>query len=174
MYKHPMNNSKAPSKNNLNGGFTLLELTAAIAIWMILLAGASQLLLSTAATTARLVDRQEALESARVAVDALTVNLQMADQIILRTNSYGMLRDMSLRQIDPNGSRHWYDFRYGAIYNRLEFGNNELASNLSEVRITLSDDRQLIFITVTTSERLGEPITLTGTVDIRYKDLTLR
>ena len=161
-------------KNSLNGGFTLLELTAAIAIWVILLAGASQLLLSTTATTAKLVDRQEALESARAAVDVLTVNLQMADRIILRTDSAGMLRDLSLRQIDPSGTPHWYDFRYGRIYNRLEFDTNELASNLSEVRITLSDNRQLIFITVTTSEHLGEPITLTGTVDIRYKDLTLR
>lgn len=170
------------AKISKTGGFTLLEMIVVMAVWMVILAFASRLLWYTSDRSARLHKRQEALESARVAVDALTTNIQMANSIELRTDPDGMLRRIELRQTNPQGQVHWFDFRYNrdalpgaAAYKRLVFGgNNELASHLNEVRLVLSADRSLIYITVTTDEILGEPITLTGTVDIRYKDLTIR
>ena len=163
-------------------GFTLLEVIVATAVWMILAVGASHFLWYTSQQSTNLLSGQEAFENARVAVDALTVNLQMADEIILNTDADGMLRHLSLRQINPGDRIHWFEFSYDinalpgtTRYNRLEFGgHNELASHLSEVRLTLSNNRQLMHITVTTSERLGNPVTLTSAVDIRYKRLTVR
>jgi prepilin-type N-terminal cleavage/methylation domain-containing protein len=161
-----------------SGGFTLLEMVVTMAVWILLLAGASHLLLHTSQVSAGVLARQEALENARAAVDALTVNLQMAEEIVLLTDSDGMLRRVSWLQVSPRGLPEWFEFRYfpdappgTAQHNRLNFGNNELASHLSELRLTLSADRRLIHITVTSDESLGEPITLTSTVDIRYKIL---
>ena len=164
------------------GGFTLLEMVVVVAIWMILLVGASRLLWYTTQISTGLLASQEALENARAAVDVLTVNLQMAEIIILNTDSDNMLRYLELWQVTPENRSDWYVFRYdrNAIpgtpgYKRLNFGGfNELASHLSEVRLALSANRQLIHITVTTDESLGKPITLSGTVDIRYKVLILR
>ena len=163
------------------GGFTLLEMVVVAAVSMILLLGASRLLWYTTQVSAGLLARQEALENARVAVDALTVNIQMAERIILNTDSDGMLRRLDLLQISPENDSWYYIFRYDRNaapgspgYKRLNFsGFNELASHLSEVRLTLSSNQQLIHITVTTDESLGEPVTLTGTVDIRYKVLII-
>ena len=167
---------------NAKGGFTLLEMVVAIAVWMILIAGASRLLWYTTHTSTGLLARQEALESARVAVDALTVNLQMAESIILHTDSDGMLRRLSLLQVAPTNNPAWFHFYYDRNapygtpkYKRLEFGgHNELASNLSAVKLILSADHSLIHIAVTTDERLGEPVTLRSVVDIQYKSLTIR
>lgn len=164
------------------GGFTLLEMVVVAAVSIILLAGASRLLWHTTQVSTGLLARQEALESARVAVDVLTVNIQMAERITLNTDPDGMLRRLDVLQISPENIPWEYTFRYdrnaspgSPAYKRLNFGGyNELASHLSEVRLILSPDRQLIHITVTTDEILGEPITLTGTVDIRYKVLIMR
>jgi len=159
---------------------TLLELLIATALWMILVLGASRMLWYTTQVSTNLISQQEALESARVAMDALIVNIQMAQEIILHTDPpYGMLRSLSLLQVAPDGSPHWYDFSFDANavrgqakYKRLEFGgHNELVSNICEVLLRPSECRQRIHITVITYEGLGKPVTLTSTVDISYKEL---
>jgi len=161
-----------------SSGFTLVETIVAVAIWMILLAGASQLFWYTSQVSTGILARQEALEGTRVAVDALMVNLQMAEEIVLNTDSDGMLRNLSLLQVAPSGLPERFEFSYNRDalygtpqYKRLNFGGNELASNLSEVRLTLSKDRKLIYITVTSYDSFGEPVTLIGAVDVRYKAL---
>ena len=166
-----------------SGGFTLLELTAAIGLWMLLFAGVSMILNHSAGTTSSMLARQEAVENARVAMDALTINIQMADEIELRTDPDGMLRRLALRQISPLGRPETYEFIYDGDlspyhvrYNRLHLSGpgNELASHLSEVRLTLSADMGILHISITTCDSLGEPVTITSAVDIRYKFLTIR
>ena len=172
--RQPTNSKKLPARNRYNSGFTLLELTAAIAIWMILLAFASQMLLNATRTTTSLVDQQDALERARVAVDYLTANVQLADRIELTNWPNGMMRRLNLHQICLDRGPHWYRFRYGFLQDGLDMNYNEIARNLSEVRITFSDDRTLMFITVTSDTADDSiTITLTGAVDIRYKNLTV-
>ncbi|MCL2421957.1 MAG: prepilin-type N-terminal cleavage/methylation domain-containing protein [Defluviitaleaceae bacterium] len=173
-------------KRSATGGFTLLEMVVTMAIWMILIAGASRLLWYASSASANILNQQEALASARIAVDAIAVNVQMAEEIVLQTDGDGMLRSLSLRQISPQGNLEWYLFtydRHAAIgtpgYRRLIFtgqrepnvpgGHNELASNLKAVQVRISEDRSLLYITVVSCDSWGEPVTLQGTVDIRYK-----
>ena len=166
------------------GGFTLLELTVALGLWMLLIAGVSMVLTHSTRAAASMLARQEAAENARVAMDALTVNIQMADVIDLRTDPDGMLRSLRLRQVGPQQGRiETYQFNYDGDlspyhvrYNRLHFGRggNELASHLSEIRLTLSANREILYINIVTCENLSEPITLTRAVDIRYKSLIIR
>lgn len=153
---------------NRRDGFTLIELLVVISVFTILLYGVSRLLIHTTEQSARITAQQESLESARIAVDALTVNLQMADEITLHTYADGALRRIYLFQIDSAGLRHRFVFTNNRTANRLLFSGNELASNINDVR--LSVDGGLMHIAVTAGEALGESITLTGTVDIRYKD----
>lgn len=168
------------AKSN-TGGFTLLELMIAVAVWIILLTGASRLLWYSTNVATGLIAQQEALENARVAIDALSINIKMADGITLNTHSDGTLIQVELRQIrpatheNPGGSRS-YAFSYARGSNTLNFSGpgNQIAYHLSAIKLILSDDHELIHITVTTCESLGEPITLTTSVDIRYKNLTIR
>lgn len=169
-------------------GFTLLELVVAMSVWMIFMAGVTYFVWHTSRSSSVIMVRQNAFENARVAVDMLAVNLQMADDIVLRTDPDGMLRYLSVNQICPQGSEHFYNFRYNrdlsaaaTRFQRLEMGGgtgirrayNEIARYLSEVRLVVSADRQLIHITVTASAGLEEPITLGSAVDIRYKEFEL-
>ena len=145
---------------------------------MILLAAASHILWHASHTSASLIARQEALESARIAIDALTVSLQLSDKITLETEQSGMLRRLTARQINPEGFDHAYVFYFnstlspGALrYRRLDLGNQELTSNIRAVYIILSADHKVINITVISCDSLGEPIILTGAVNVQYKIL---
>lgn len=162
-----------------SGGFTLLEMIVAVAIWMILLAGALQLLSYTTQRSTALLAQQEGFESARIAMDTLIVSLQMADRIILETEASGMLRRLTARQINTNNLDH--DFVYyfnsdlapGSLrFRRLDLGNQELASNILAIYFILSADRDMIHITLISCDILSEPIRLTSTVNIEHKILT--
>lgn len=169
-----------PPKLRRQAGFTLLETIVALALWMILVAGATQYLSYVGRTSWHLVMRQDAFENARATLDALTANLQMADTIKLKTDSTGMLKELILTERDPDGNSAEYNFYYKADalpseakYRRLEFGlNDEFASRLCEVRLIYHPTGQMEII-VATDEESGPAIRLTGTVDVRYKAVTV-
>lgn len=148
----------------MSKGFSLLELVVAVAVWMILIAGAARLIWYVSHTTANTLIAQEALESARIAVDTLTVNMQMADEILLRTNLDGTFRSMTTWQINPQGRRHDYDFYFNRALGRLVFDRNELTSNIDEVELRLCARREIIHISITSGQ-----ITLTGAVNVQHK-----
>ena len=163
-------NSKKSQK-----GFTLLELIIVISIWTILIAAATQFIWHTTNNAVRIRNEHNALEQARIAVDMLTVNLQMADDILLITDSSGMFARMELRPRNDTSNNNYYGFRYDFSDKILRFGagtTQEVALNISEVRLEVSEDNRTIIITVTAdvidSDR---QITLTNAVDIRYKIL---
>ena len=156
-------------------GFTLLELIIVISIWTILIAAATQFIWHTTNNAVRIRNEHNALEQARIAVDMLTVNLQMADNITLRTDNSGMLADLELRPRNDNTGNEYYGFLYDFSSRILRFGHRttqEVALNISEVRLEVSEDNRTITIIVTAdvidSDR---QITLTNAVDIRYKTL---
>ena len=159
-------------------GITLLELVVATAIWMILLLGASQLIVHTARVAAYVSVGQDIHEHARVAMDSLIVNIQMADEIEIWADPDGMLRRLTLHQINPMELREAYTFTYNrnanptdASFRRINFsGTNELASFITEVRLVVSYDSKFIYLTVTADDRF----TIQSTVDIRYKELAIR
>ena len=167
--------NKLKSASTKRSGFTLIELVVVMALWMILMAGASHLLLHSTSSSTRMITSQGALESARVAKDFLTVNIQMADTIILQRDTDGMLRRLTLYQIDQNGRRWPYVFTYNRTANRLQFSTyNELAPHISEVRLAPSSNNNIMDIAITTDPSIGEPITVTSKVDIRFKYLEVR
>lgn len=166
-----------------NSGLTLIELIAAIAIWLVLFLSVSQLITHTARVSSYIIVNQNILENVRITLDALAVNIQMSDEIVLQTSTNGMLQLVTLYQIDPEQRRHPYQFRFDANlpyyhsrHGRLEIGSrntfNEFSSNLSEVRLEFCAYSQAIHITVSSVEY--PPLTLTSTVDVRYKTIRER
>lgn len=162
-------------KRRVRGGFTLLEAVIALAVFSLLAAGATRCWLYTTRAASRLLNTQEAFENARAAMDALTVNLQMAYEIKLKTDSDHVLEKLVLTELD-DGEPSVYEFYFKrsarpgeAKYHRLEFGqNNEFASHIEQVRLMVTDNHT-VTITVITDDELGQPITLTGMVDVRHK-----
>ena len=171
-------------------GFTLLELVIAIAIWMMLTASVIQLFGHTTRETARIIARQDAFENARVAVDSLVVNIQLADDIELHIDAGNyMLHTLYLWQdnnfITTPTERHRFVFMFDqyalpdedgtSMYQRLVFTGtpintgNALANGLTSVHVEYSEEYDWITITVTAGNDLDYPITLTGKVDVRHK-----
>jgi len=167
-----------------NAGFTLLELIIALGLWAILISGVAGAIWHSNNSATQLANRQNSIENARVALDTLTVNLQMAEEIFLDTTQSGRLRLLRAYQASPDRCpalvhencnprnciggfrRHGYEFRFNPSNGRLNFGaHNELASNLSEVKLVQNGD--FIHITIITEDT--EPITLYTVVDMRFR-----
>jgi len=159
--------------NKSKAGVTLIELTAAMFLSIIIVSGAAGFIHHTAQRAAGMQTGQEVAANVRVAADALMLNIRRADIIYLRTNSNNMLTGMELRQIRDGASNldatHPYIFAYNnaSATRILFFGGNELARNLSEVRLVLSND--IIHVSVSSDINEEESITFTGSVDVRYK-----
>jgi len=148
-------------------GFTLLEVTIALALWLILSAGVIFLWQYSTRMGQNLIARQNNFENARVAMDGLLMNIQMAQEILLITDSRldeeNVLRHITLTGLTPGGALHGYQFHFdaaavkcvGAMYRRLSFARqvgtavptNEFATNITMVRITYIEGSRLdIFI----------------------------
>jgi len=164
-----------------NSGFTILELAIALGLWAILLSGVGGAIWHANHSATQLANRQNAMENARVALDTLTVNLQMAEEIFLDTAPDGRLRLLRTYQASPDRCpalihencnplnciggfrRHGFEFRFNPSNGRLNFGgNNELASHLCEVKLV--QDGDFMHITI-----IANPITLYGIVDMRFR-----
>jgi type II secretory pathway component PulJ len=154
----------------------LPEAVIALALWMLLAVGASQLLTYAVGQSAAYAERQELTEQARIAADALSVNIQLADEVNITLAPDNTLRTMTLYQYDTSGARAPYTFTYNntspwlASYRRLELGGNEMAARLSQLRLYPSADGEYVEITVT-AEGGGATVTLSSVVDTRYKIL---
>lgn len=172
--------------SNSSDGFTLLELVISLALWAILLSGVSGAIWLSNNSAAKLANRQNAMENARIALDTLSVNLQMSEEIFLDTLPNGRLRLLRTYQASPDRCpalfhencnplnciggfrRHGFEFRFNPSSGRLNFGgNNELASHLSDVK--LKRDGDFIHITIITDDTFSDPITLYTVLDMRFR-----
>ena len=158
-------------------GFTLMEVTIALALWLILSAGVFFVWQHSAHSGMALLEQQSAFENARISMDALIMNFQMAQTITLQTDNNDILQLLTLTQRDPQGRLHDYRFYFDvnaaegtAKHHRLEFGtNNEFAANIAEIRIIHNADHMQI--TITTG--CEEPIILRGSACVRFKCVTV-
>lgn len=161
-----------------NKGFTLLEAVIALACWLVLATGVLFMWQYTAASSSGFVRRYDGLENARIAMDGLITNIQLAKEIDLLTIHDDILRRMTLIQLNPLGNPHPYEFSFNPIVaegspsqHRLLFGNVEFARGIRRVYIVHTENSHLD-ITVETS--CDPPLVLHGSVDIRYKIVTVR
>jgi len=160
-------------------GFSLLEVVAAAGLMMVLSIGLFALWQNSIQQTEAIRARQNAYENARIAVDGLLRNIQMAYIITLTVDSNDNLNTLIARGINREDARHnfRFDFNINATptmvqyYRRLVFGQNEFANGIASVVITVDCeiDPSRMYVTVTT---LCE-IELHGSADVRYKDVTL-
>ena len=167
-------------KRNRCNGFTLLETAIALAVFLLLSVSASAALVYVSRSSERLMVTQNVFENARASLDALTVNIQMAEKILLETDADDVLKKLTLTERDPDGklADYFFYFKRGAgpeeaKYHRLEFGlNAEFASHIASVKITYENERRMD-ITVVTDDFSGPPMTCSGSVDVRYKQVTV-
>ena len=159
-------------------GFTLLEATIALALFLILSTGVLFIWQYAAGRSMDIVARQNAFENARASMDALVMNLQMANTIVLETDAEHVLQQLTMTQRNPQGQPHNYIFYFDrhalpgeAKHHRLEFGlNNEFASNIALVHITYDSANGQMHITVRTDcLPPAIPVVLEGSVDVRFK-----
>ena len=159
-------------------GFTLLEATIALSIWMLLSLGIILIWQHASSRSEALLSRQNAFENARGSMDAIIMNIQMAHTIRLEVGHDYTLERLTLTERDPQGRLHNYIFYFDINapqgtpkFNRLEFGlNNEFASGIALVRIEPVGYRH---INITIHTDCLYPVILEGSVDIRYKALTI-
>jgi len=159
-------------------GFSLMEAVIALSIWMILSMGVIVIWQHASSRAGALIERQSAFESTRSSLDALMVNIQMAQSIRLEVGPNYVLSSLTLTELNPQGLLHDYVFTFDINaspgtpkHHRLEFGlNNEFASGIALVRVEPVGDRHMHITIISDCEHA---ITLEGRVDIRYKQLTV-
>ena len=158
--------------HNSPKGVTLLELTVALAVWMLLATGIFALWQHASASVERNLTRQSAFENARGVMDALIINVQLSSHIMLEATANDEMRRLTLTERNPQGHLHDYVFEFtpGGNY-RVLFGANEFASGIAAIYITYVSGRR---IDITVSTICAEPIVLHGSVDARYKFVTVR
>jgi prepilin-type N-terminal cleavage/methylation domain-containing protein len=155
-------------------GYTLLEVTVALGIWLILSAGVFFIWQYAANASTRIITRQNAFENARAAMDMIQMNLQLSDVAYLDTVTYdghphvldtlrvspvpGHLTFAFINTTHPNAERH----------NRVEFsgGGNEVARHIARVQIIYVLGQRMEITVVTTC---NEPVVLEGSVCVRHK-----
>ena len=166
-------------------GFTLLELTIAMAVTTILLAGAINLSSYVSTANARATTRQELFHHATISMEFLTRHISEAQGIRLLTESNDTLRqiDMFINRHTPQAHQRVINFRPATYpHNRLMFGGHgvaqgtqEVARYIANVEIVHNSYTNLLYITITTETSISrfdieiEPIVLYRVVDIRYK-----
>lgn len=173
-----------------NGGLTLLEATIALAVFMVLSASIVAVWQHTARSAALLLARQHAFEQARGSLDVMVMNVQMAQSITLRTDTNDTLELMTLNQLrqNPNNPAAIEPWNFDFIFNingapgtiahqtlRFSGPTNEFARNIGNIIVEVdrypSPQRMYIsIITACLSPR--EPITVHGSIDIRYKNFS--
>jgi len=165
------------NKNKHTKGFSLLEAVIALAIWMVLSLSVFLAWQHVSERSNALLARQNAFENARVSLDSLIVNIEIANSITLEIGRNYTLRQLTLWQRDLNGNARNYNFHFDASlrqsapsFQHLRFGNQELASGIAQITIVPINDRRL-HITITTG--CEYPVILENSVDIRYKTLTV-
>jgi len=164
--------------NKRKAGLTLLEAVIALALWGILSTGVFLTWHHISRASQEIRASQSAFENARVAMDALIMNMQMAWDIELITGTNDVLQRLTLWERDPQGRPHAYRFYFDinalpgqAKFQRLEFGtNNEFAANIAVIRITYVENSRMNIFIETGCEF---PVTLTGSVDVRYKNISI-
>jgi len=174
-----------------NRGLTLLEATIALAVFMILSVSVIAVWQHAARSTAYLLARQHAFEQARGSLDVMIMNIQMARDITLTTDGQDNLEMLVLKQLRRNPDRpterqlHNYVFYFNVnasptqegSFQRLRFGGstNEFSRNIGRVIVTTDccQEPQRMYVTVTTAcEYPRVPVTVEGSVDIRYKNFS--
>jgi len=159
-------------------GLTLLELVIALAVWLVLSAGVFFLWQHTSNASVHLLERQNVLENARGAMDAMLANIEQSRNVRVRTSGD------TLRILDFPGhfstGNNYFTFTFNnyrptaASYQQLLFGNNELASGIAQIYITYTRDRRnnITQINIKVHTACDEPIILHGSVDVRYKNVS--
>jgi hypothetical protein len=161
----------------MNKGFGLLEAVIALALWLLLSAGVFMVWHFSALSGTGKLERQNAFENARISMDALIMNFQMAKHITLDTDENDVLSRLTLRQRDPQGNLENYNIHFRTNTRRMYFGQphggNEFASGLAEIRIIYTHGKRMCITVITACDEPNEPIVLEGSVCVRHKFVTI-
>jgi type II secretory pathway pseudopilin PulG len=161
----------------MNRGYTLLETVIALTLWFILSAGIFFIWNFTSDRGLEIREQRLAFEDARLTMDALKTNFQLARSIELRTDSNDILQSVVMNQQNPQAQWQDYTFRFNvnaapgtSQHHSIMFPlpGNEFASNIALVEIVYVNNTRMDIKITTGCE---EPIVLEGSVCVRYKDV---
>ena len=173
MYHPPCLPRQSPKSTK---GLTLLELVIALSVWMILSVGIFLLWQHTTNSAVNMLDRQNALENARSTMDALIRNMQISDQIVLYTDRNNVLDNLRWNRI-RGVEQHEVEFTFyvnarrgESAFQVMRIGGNEFSSNIRRIYITYTPNQRM---NITVQTACDDPIILHGSVDVRYKCVTV-
>ncbi|MCL2364882.1 MAG: hypothetical protein FWC71_09505 [Defluviitaleaceae bacterium] len=176
-----------------NAGRTLLEVTIALGLWVLLSGAVVFAWQYTANNAARLLQRQTAFENARTVMDVMLMNIQLYDDIRIRSHDFvdadgalhaHVLHSLSANAHDLVSHEDWLQdvpntFRFNASltpgqlhYSRIQRSGygNELARYIALVQVEYTARSH---ITLTVATNCAYPTILTGSACARYKRVTV-
>ena len=162
---------------NRRKGFTLIEMVVALAIFTILGFAGISLLIYVSETSEKIAFQNELLEHARIALSFMVEQIRISEAFQLVTDS----EDSLIRLVCYSGLEgHVFSFdkhllTESARYGQILFGENELASYIADVKVTIDGSRMEIrIITHSKASELSsvqvEPIDILRKISLRYKE----
>ena len=159
-------------------GLTLLELVVALGIWIFISAGVFMLWQHTTRASLHMVSHQSAFENARGAMDVMIANMELEENIIVRTDNNNVLTYMYWGRYTANARRELsFDFITSPASDRFQlllFGENEFARGIESIYMEYIEGRR-IYITIHAicdGYNCNDPIILHGSVDVRHKNVS--
>jgi hypothetical protein len=171
------------------GGYTLLEVTIALALWMLISLAVVSVWRYSAHASAGIIERTHAFENARAVLDVMLMNIQLNDEIRLSTHSHfdpltGEIHENTLRSmrlfpgyVGYSYALNTFFFDAGLPPEHLRHGRversgagNELARGIALVQVVYVPGTR-IDIRVTTACEL--PVVLNGSACVRRKNVVL-
>ena len=156
--------------NESDGGYSLLEALIALTVAMITLMGALQILSFASNVSSQAIVRGELTASARTAATVMNTKIQRAEAINIVVDGNNTLSRLELRPGTRAGQPDVFVYdphlpSSAPGYNRLVWNDNEVASNLADIRI-FQDGSNTIVIEILTDSTI--------TVNIANRDVMQR
>jgi hypothetical protein len=164
-----------------NKGFTILETTISLSIFLVVTIVSINILVYSSKSMQLINTKKELLENSRIGLEIMVKRIKMAESITLtKYKNSNSLSQLKITYKDNNGKYVDSVFSYvkgfnstGNKYNRLEFGNNEIAIHIADIVVEKNGD--LLSITIETDNTIRqksakevEPVILLKKINIKY------
>ena len=147
-------------------GITLIEAVFALGTWLIISAGVLFLWHHVVNEAARILESQQTLENARVAMDVMVANIEFSHHIHIQLAEDGRFHHMQFEDIGWAGVNHQFTLRFQPLQGILLFGENELAGHIQDIYMAYTPEQTIAITLYTTGDH---PLRLHRVVDIRGK-----
>ena len=130
-------------------GYVLLEMTISLGLFSLILLSASALVFSLSNSNQKLVKNFDKLENARLTQYFHEQQINCCDKLTIETDKNSTMK--AIATYVNNAPLHTFEFKdekikFGGVSDSGTAFNNELAQNISDIKINYDEPKKLLYI----------------------------